>query len=257
MWLLFAAWAVLAQTPAHGSSLDVSTVSFGAPATIGQLDVGKMGDLRQVSWSPDGSQIYIQTSEGKPGEMATRDFLVDTKSGNVQKAPNQPRWATDYWAFKSDRYAPGLPTLVIDVTQNVETLKIGPGSAGGADRNPINGGGGSSVTNSPDNVMKAAESQKENVVALVLLGQSLGEWVNERPTPGTTFSWGPAGSGAIAFVDKDGRVYLFDRDKHKKNLPDVKDASFPAWTTDGTRLAFVQKVGRKKYALVAVPVAQR
>jgi hypothetical protein len=50
---------------------------------------------------------------------------------------------------------------------------------------------------------------------------------------------------------------LLDRNKHKQTVSGVKDALLPAWSTDGTRLAWVQKSGRRKYTLVWATVSTR
>jgi hypothetical protein len=82
--------------------------------------------------------------------------------------------------------------------------------------------------------------------------------VNRRPIPGLMFSWGPPGTGTIAFTDRGvGRLTLLDREKHKQTVPGVKDALLPAWSTDGTRLAWVQKGGRRKYALLWATVSTK
>jgi len=36
----------------------------------------------------------------------------------------------------------------------------------------------------------------------------------------------------------------------------VKNVSMPAWSSDGARLAFVQKTGRKTYRLMTVTVGR-
>jgi hypothetical protein len=41
-----------------------------------------------------------------------------------------------------------------------------------------------------------------------------------------------------------------DKLHHKQVVAGVKDALLPAWTTDGARVAYVKKTGRKQYALV-------
>ena len=65
------------------------------------------------------------------------------------------------------------------------------------------------------------------------------------------FSWGPIGSATIAYVERDGgRLMLLDREKHKRAIAGTRDALLPAWSIDGSRLAWVQKTGRKKYTRV-------
>jgi hypothetical protein len=52
-------------------------------------------------------------------------------------------------------------------------------------------------------------------------------------------AWSPDGT--------DGLLILLDQHKHKQVVPGVKNARLPAWSTDGARLAWVQKSGRRKY----------
>ena len=71
---------------------------------------------------------------------------------------------------------------------------------------------------------------------------------------GDTFGWGPSGSGALAFVDRPGRLYLLDRRKHTQAVAGVKGAWMPAWSDDGARIAFLQKSGRRCFRLMTVAV---
>lgn len=89
------------------------------------------------------------------------------------------------------------------------------------------------------------------------MGEAISEFVNERPILGLMFSWGPAFSGAIAYTDRDGRLMLLDQGRHKQAVSVATDALLPAWSIDGSRLAWVQKSGRKKYTLVWAPVSKR
>jgi len=167
-------------------------------------------------------------------------------------AADAPEWAQSYWAFKSDRFAPGLESMMIDVDQKYETLKFGTGSAGAVDRasDPVGGGN----VNVAANVEKAAESQKVHVVRLTLAGETISEFVNEPAVPGLMFGWGPRSSGAIVFTDRDGRLFVMDRQHRKRAVGDAKNALLPAWSTDGSRLAWVQKGRGKKWTLVVADV---
>ena len=39
-------------------------------------------------------------------------------------------------------------------------------------------------------------------------------------------------------------------------MPDTKDAMLPAWSQDATKLAWLQKDGRKKYQLYVATVSE-
>jgi hypothetical protein len=247
-WLVLALSALFQASATPPSAYDVSTLKVGSPVSVADLDLGRLkGDVRQVGWSPDATQIYVQTAEGNPQSAKLRHYTIAVAGGAVSAVDLQPDWAEPYWAFKSDRAAPGIGSVMIDVEQKIENVKFGTGSAGAADR--ASDGLGAGNINSASNVEKAAESQHVNVVRFRVFDETVSEFVNERPMPGVMFSWGPEKSGAIAFTDRDGRLTLLDQHKHKKAVGGVKDAQFPAWTMDGTRLAWVQKTARKKYTL--------
>ena len=231
------------------AAIDVSTLKIGPPTTVTELDLGKLkGELRQLAWSQDGTQLYIQTSEGTAPSEKLRHYFVAVTGGAVSGLDQPPAWAKEYWAFKAGRSAPGLAGLTLDAQQTYEVVKSGTGPAGALDReaSPIGGN-----TGNIESMAKGTDQhQKASVWRITLLGETVNEFVNEPPVPGLKFSWGPEASGAIAYIDPDGRLMLLDQKKHKHTVPGVKDALLPAWSTDGARLAWVQKSGRKKYALV-------
>jgi hypothetical protein len=257
VWLpvvLSALWISLLQTSALGTPADVSTLVVGAPAVVGELDLGKLkGDLRQIGWSSDGSELYVETAEGRPPTEKMHAYTIAVAGGAPVPLKQKPEWAAEYWAFKSDRFAPGIGSLIIDVQQSMENMKYGTGSAGAIDQgNRANGG----LTTSGADADRAALSDKNHVVRLVLVGETVSEFVNEQPVPGLMFSWGPVRSGAIAYTDRDGRLFLFDQKKHRQSVSGAKDALLPAWSMDGSRLAWVQKSGRRKYTLVYATVSR-
>ncbi len=107
------------------------------------------------------------------------------------------------------------------------------------------------------NIDREAQNTKQNVLRLTLLDQPISVSMNKMPIPGLTFSWGPAKSGAIVFTDPDGRLVFFDQKKRKQTVSGVKDAVLPAWTIDGSRIAFLQKSGRKNYTLMTATVGSK
>jgi hypothetical protein len=233
--------------------LDVSSAKIGAPTVVADLDLGKLkGELRRVSWSVDDSELALRTAEGDKPADRVHFFIVGAAGGVVTAVDREPDWANEYWTFKSDRSAPGLPGVMIDVQQTLENVKIGTGSAGAAAG--IDRAGGNTVM-SADNIDREAQHQKQNVIRLTLYGEAISQFVNQRPAPGEQFSWGPKGTGAVAYVDADGRLFVLDRAKHKRPIAGVKDAMLPAWSADGAKLAYIQKSGRKKYTLAWVPIS--
>jgi len=234
------AWVFVSQTP----PTDISTLTL-KPATVIELDLGQMkGELRQIGWSPDGLQLYLQTAEGDPPNEKLHHFLVASDGGPLVKSDRQPEWAQQYWAFKSDRTAPGTPTLEIDAKLARETTRVGTGSA-----RP-----GALATGRADdfneNAAMAGEGQRGATWTFTLLNETISTFKNTRPLPGLTFSWGPPRSGTIAFTDDEGKLVFLDQSGHKVVTPNVKDAVLPAWSEDGTRIAYAVKQGRKKYQLV-------
>ncbi len=248
-------WLLVLGLLAQGSTaLDVSSLTIGAPTVVAELEVGKLkGELRRVSWSADASELALRTAEGDKPTDRVHFFTVALSGGAVASVEREPDWATDYWAFKSDRSAPGLTGVLIDVQQTRENVKIGTGSAGAAAGTDRTGG---NTVMSADNIDREAQHQKQNVIRLTLYGEPISQFVNQRPEPGEQFSWGPTGTGAVAYVDPDGRLFVLDQKKHKRSIAAVKDAMLPAWSADGTKLAYIQKSGRKKYTLAWVSISR-
>ena len=134
----------------------------------------------------------------------------------------------------------------------------GPGLKSGGEL--IGVGGGSRfepTTMTPNNVQINGGTPGEPVTRLLLYGQIVSEFVDRDFVPGLMFGWGPNGTGAMAFTDANGRLSLLDGNGHKQTIKGVKDATLPAWSTDGRQLAYAQKTGRRKYSLVVVSLTAR
>ena len=242
------------QLPA-AAPLDVAKLAVGPAVSVIELDLGKLkGELRQIGWSPSALEIYVETIDGNPGSEKLHHYVVSVLGGTLQSVDYQPDWSQQYWAFKSDRVAPGLPSIEIDVKQEKSKIQVGTGTG----RPGTNGTGASDVAgaNNGDNVAMANEGQSLPVVKFLLFGETVSEFKNERPIPGLMFSWGPRGTGSIAFTDSDGRLTLLDREKRTQRVKGAKEATLPAWSVDGAHLAWAQKTARRKYTLMVAPVGQ-
>jgi hypothetical protein len=247
--MIAAAWILLislAQSPASAAFADVTAIRSGAPVVVAQLDLGKLkGEMREMSWSPDGSSMYLKVVDGRPPSETLRHYLVGVVDGAVTVLDAEPEWAGEYWRVKSDRMAPGIGSIQIDVDQKIEKTKVGTGSARPGTMT-------TSLADSADNAAMASEGQRGHVIRLTLYDHAVSEFADERPVPGLMFSWGPMKTGSIAYTTRKGELLLLDRQGRTQLVAGAKDAVLPAWSLDGYRLAWLQKAGRKKFALVWV-----
>ena len=225
-FLLILASALASVTYAADGPLDVSKLKVGPATTIAELDLGKLkGDLQQICWSPDGKQLYVQTADSGSVLATPHHYLVSAAGGTVAGLDVAPPWAVAYWNMKSYKSAPGIDALAIEVNTGRKKNDAGLPKEGVYD---ADGGGVRLGATNPT----MTQNISVGVVQLQLLEETVGEFVNTRPAPGATFGWGPENSGAIAFVDRDGRVMLMDQHKHKTSVAGTRDATLPAgrWT---------------------------
>lgn len=243
LWMAILLGAATAQTGAPATTV-------AAPTTIAELDLGKLkGEPARLAWSPDAKQFYFQSVELKRnGSRTERHFTIDAASGAIKDVDAMPGWAAAYWQWKSHKAAPGAPAFEIQVSDEQKTVRAtaapmgGDLARGGAD-------GGAQGTSVVDAASAASVSQQVRVITLRLKGETIGEFVNGPLVPGLTFGWSPAALGLIAFTDKDGQVIVMDQSGAKKEVPSTEDAVLPAWSDQGTKLAFLKKDGRRKYLL--------
>ena len=232
--------AAIVAAQSFVSGFDVTRLTVSPPALVCELDMSQItGELRRLSWSPDGRNLHLQTADG----TIKHDYIVTVLDGVISRAFGEPEWAAEYWGMKVDLAAPGMPSLRIDVQQNNRRTRPTPFTSNAA---------GGAYTPDTKNPVDAIESE----VTLRLLGEELGNWINDVPLAGETYGWGPAGSGTIAFVGKGGRVTLMDQERRRRVVATAKGAVWPAWSNDGARIVFLQPGGKKKYRLMAMSIGR-
>lgn len=243
--------------------VDVTTLTFSAPVSVVEFDTGKLkGDLARLAWSPDATQVYLQTTERdlRAGSVKVRHYVVGLDGQSPKDVNQEPPWAVTYWAWKSGQAAPGLPSMKISVEQQQKRVTPTATPMGGdlARGGPTGAtpGTGSGYGVSVGEAARAAEqSSMVSVFTLRLKGEVVGEFVNTPAMPGFTFGWAPAGTGLIAFANTDARLVVMDLQGRKREVPSTKAVLLPAWTDDGKRLGYLERAGRKKLALRVVDVA--
>jgi hypothetical protein len=230
-------------------------VQVAAPTKLATLDL--KGEPIRLAWSEDGSQIAIQTAERDKAGMMTgnpRFYLVATSDGKLTTAQAWPDWADKYWTWKSNNYTPWSSTTTIDLKQEQKTLSATASPNGGA----LAKGGTASPTagtDMADAASHAYQSQTVNTVTLTLMGETVGYFEAMQFIPGYTFGWAPKDLSAIAYVNSSGHLAVMDKDKHKQQVEGTKNVLLPAWSTDGTKIAFLEKAG-KKYELHVATVTR-
>ena len=236
-------WCLVLGAAPQPAPIEIAALSVGAPSVVCDLDLNVLkGEMWHVSWSPNAQSIHVQTRDPRTEDLF--DYIVDLETHDVSLAFGEPVWAATYWARKSALVAPLLPQMRLEVSEHNRRTRPTPFSG------PLNSGAGQ--TPDPRNPVDAYEHE----VTLRFEGEEIGNWINGAPMAGDTFGWGPDGSGALVFTDKNGRLTLIDRAKRKLAVAGVKDAAFPAWSLDGGHLAWLQKNGRKKYKLVTATVSR-
>ena len=242
-----------AQAPLSAESLQVEA------KRVSEVDTGKLkGDPARLAWSPDAAMLYLQTVErDRFGNAREYHFTMPAAGGEPQKLDAQPEWATRYWAWKSAPSAPGAPAMKFDISSRRETRRAtasptggglagmgGDSSTGGGSAGGRGSGGGTSAS---DAANAALQAQSVQVTTLRLKDEVVAEYVNAPVTPGLSFGWAPQGRSAIAYADREGRLAIMDQQGAKTRVADSKDVLLPAWSDDGTRIAYLQRNGRKKF----------
>ena len=251
--------AVLAfpQTPASPAA-PKTQVTVTAPTDILTLDLKSKGQrVRQMSWSPDLTQLCLQTYDANKDASvkALYYYLLPVSGAKPTRVDAPPEWAAEYWAWKSGQSAPGDPAWKIEVSTerkiaSATSLPMGGDLARGGTVDPASTGISAEAVTA-----LAAGATNVNVYTMRLGSVTVGEWVNHPIMPGVTFGWGPSGSGIIAFAETgSGRLILMDRTGAKTQVEGTKNVMLPAFTPDRSRLAYLENRSRDVYTLVIATV---
>lgn len=244
--------ASFAQAPAH----DASKASFSEATLVTTLDAGKLkGEPTQLGWSTDGAQWYLLTQErGDDGGLTKGRFYVMTVSApQPRSVDSAPEWAATYFNWKSGKTGPGMTGPEIEADTK-ETTKTATQSAMGG--STYGGGGVDAVsgTSLEGAARRSEQEMKQRVITLTLSGQTVGTFVNQPLLPGYTFGWAPPPLGLLAYVNDAGRLSIMDVRGGHQELPSSRNVIVPAWSPDGSTVAYLQKVSKKKYELYTVKV---
>ena len=258
--MTFALAAALALTgPADAA------VSLTSPQAIVEVDTGKLkGDPGMLAWSPDGTELYLEMvdRDRRGAVTAARHFLISIAGKSLKPIDQQPPWATSYWAWKAGQSSPASPAFKIAVDERNEVKR-----ATAAVGDLAKGGGGSSGrgipgTTAEEAVAAQASTQVLHIYVLKVGSETIGEWTNEPVMVGVNFGWAPKPLRLIAYTKRDsdtrdGPLQILDEGGRKQTLAGPKSASLPAWSDDGSRMAWLERKDRKKFDVIVATVSMQ
>jgi hypothetical protein len=197
--------------------LDVRSLKYAAPVALATLAQTNLhGRPVRLAWSPDGQQVSVwgmsSTAEGH--------VSVSVPAGAVTQLPTAPDWAKRYWSWKGGQKAPWLPALAIK-SETKRITNFNSTDSGNTQR-AYAPSGGQSTSN-----------------VLVLHGQTIAEATSGYVLPGLTFSWSPFAMGALAFLTPRNRLAIIDSEGRKIEVAGTRDVLLPAWSEDGTQIAYL------------------
>lgn len=231
-------------------------IQVAAPVKAATIEL--KGEPTRLAWSGDGAELAIQTSERDDKGMTKnpRNYLVAAASGKLSSADAIPEWADKYWTWKSNQYTPWSASLAIDVKQDQKTISSTSAPMGGSLAKGGTSGDPNSGTSMDEATQHKLNSQKLSIVTLTLMGETVGYFEGVQFIPGYTFGWAPKDVAAIAYVTRSGKLGVMDKDGNKQQVDATKGVILPAWSLDGTKIAFLQKAGKNKYDLFVAPVTK-
>jgi hypothetical protein len=246
---------------AIGPATDAHQVTLAAPQTIVEADLGKLkGELSMLAWSPDGSELYLQTvdRDRRGAVTSSRGYLVTIAGKSLKGIDQPPPWVSKYWAWKSGPSSPASPAFRIVPESRQETRRA-TAAVGDMAKGASSGDGrGVPTTSVEEAAALSAQSQVQTIWTLKLKGETLGEWINEPVGLGVNFGWAPAPQRLLAYTKREGGpIVLLDEDGHKQTLAGPKSALLPAWSDDARRLAWLERKDKRKFDLTIADVSTR
>lgn len=239
------------------SVLAALAITLSPPRPVAEIDAGKLkGDLMRLAWSDEGSEFYLQTVErDRSGQPKAIHHYIVSAAKALKDVAQEPAWAAKYWQWKSAQASPAASTFKIGVAERSETRRAASAPTGGvlARGGTADPTAGTTFT---DVAAAADASQTVRIFALSVGSEIIGEWTNEAVTPGTNFSWAPAPLRLLAFAKRDGGpIVVLDSTGQKQELAGPKAAVLPAWSADGKKLAWLERMDRRKYQLTVADIS--
>jgi len=100
------------------------------------------------------------------------------------------------------------------------------------------------------------QTQMQQVYTLKIKGETIGAWAGEPVMPGVNFSWAPSPLRLLMFAKREGGpLVVVDESGRKQELKGARAALLPAWSSDGTRVAWLERKDKKRLELTIADVS--
>jgi hypothetical protein len=241
--------AVLARQSDPGSL----ALRISKPETLLDLNTSELkGVPTRLAWAPDSGQLYVRVSRFDRWANETASHAIVTVSTKeVAATMAEPPWAARYWLWKSAPSSPAVEAWRFSFDAREEQMRTTNVPRGG----DIGGFMADAGAGYDELARKAIlANQKARIETLRLNGRLIDQTINTPLIPGRRFGWAPAPRVLLAGTGRNGRLVLIDRGGQTREIKGTKNVLLPAWSDDGARIAFIERVKSDTYALRLVLV---
>lgn len=250
----FVACLVAAGLAQGAGSIDASRLAVSQPVEVRSFSGSDInGFPLRLSWSPDGRRLHLRVVQrDRWANEKEWHYLVTVADGTLEPIAAEPAWSSGYWYSKSLFECPGVPGFKFDIetrTKRVQATATGAGGSIAQNSGDPYGAGFDLGPQGQAILSGAQQAQNVTTTTLRLKGQLVSEFVNTPVIPGLLYGWGPEGVGLIAYANTRRQLVLMDRSGARHDVKDTKGVLLPAWSPDGSRLAWIEQPKRGRYVL--------
>jgi len=199
----------------------------------------KGGVVSEITW--DGSTLVIQGVFARPsGELDAQYFVQPARDVELQQRTAHTEASAQYWEMKSRRLSPtGLGTINLSKDEKMPMYGIASQEQRMYDATEMGG----------------MQVRHTTTLGTLLLNERLGP---VAPYDGEVWSWSAPELNRVAYVNKDGDLWIAHADGRDPRRVLKGSFTLPAWSDDGRVIAVAErKNGGKRWEISVVTIPPR